>query len=242
MVKAPFEQLVAGVYSGFLSRLFVATHPIILVGADATGRLLATELVTAGERVSLINIDSEACSCASKLPGISVLCGDATNLSTLKQAGAEHARLLYAATSKDEVNLRICRIAAESFHIPRLVARTISETDVAIPEESHIEILSTIRAIATIFKDVSPSRNLLPILKMREGVERVAEVAVDSPVCIGQTLGRISLRDGIVVWLRRGGDLIVPELSTELRLGDVLTLIGKEETIVHIRDQLCVDC
>ena len=34
---------------------------MIFVGADAAGRFLATELVTAGERVLLSNMDSEAC-------------------------------------------------------------------------------------------------------------------------------------------------------------------------------------
>ena len=61
--------------------------------------------------------------------------------------------------------------------------------------------------------------------------EQVAEVKVAAPAVEGNTLAALALHGCVAVALRRGSSLVVPNGSTVLRAGDVLTQLGSGEAI-----------
>jgi Trk K+ transport system NAD-binding subunit len=54
----------------------------------------------------------------------------------------------------------------------------------------------------------------------------------------GTTLAKLALRHCVVAVVRRGDRLVAPRGSTQLREGDVLTLIGTDDGIREARERL----
>lgn len=231
--------LIEGSLAGYLARLFkVMPKHTIIVGADETARLLAAELTTAGETVSLIDTDKESCGLAGALRGVRVFCDDATDLAVLRRAGAEDARCLIAATTSDKLNLLVCQVARAAFGEIRRVARANSTANLAAFEAAGIEAMSPTRATATVLENMVLRPSLFSLLTTGDGREHVAEVKVSSHESGNQTLAQLALRDCVVVAIRRGERLIAPNGNTKLKGGDVLTLLGSEAAIEKARAKL----
>ena len=227
--------LIQGGAAGWLARrLKVMPQHTIIVGADEAGRLLAEELARGGETVSLIDTNQDDCVLSNGLRGVSVYCADATDAAVLRSAGADGAKCLIAATSSDKVNLLVCQVARTAFgggKGMRLVARVNNSANMKAFEEAGIEAMSPARAAATILQNMVLRPSLLRLLAAGTDAERVAEIEVAGPRAEGKTLAALALRGCVAVALRRGQSLVVPNGSTVLRVGDVLTLLGSEEAI-----------
>lgn len=231
--------LIEGSAAGWLARIFkVMPQHTIIVGADETGRLLAEELSKAGETVSLIDTNQDSCALASDLRGVRIFCEDATDASVLRRAGAEEAKCLIAATTSDKLNLLVCQIARANFGKMRMVARANTMSNLSAFESANIEAISPTRAAATVLENLVLRPSLFRLLAAGGGVEQVAETEITSSEVEGRTLAALALHGCVVVALRRGERLIAPNGSTELKVGDVLTLLGSEAAINQARVKL----
>jgi NhaP-type Na+/H+ or K+/H+ antiporter len=229
--------LIEGNAAAWLARWCkVMPRHTIIVGADETARLLAAEIAAAGESVALIDSDPDSCASARDLRGVRVFCADATDASVLRRAGAEHAQVLVTATSSDKVNLLVCQNARAAFSIKRIVARTNDSSNLSAFESAGIETMSPARAAAAVLSNLVLRPSLFRLLAAPDPTTQVAEVRISSSS--GRTLRQLALTDVIVVALRRGMELLVPSGSTELRAGDVLTLLGHDTAIAQARERL----
>lgn len=229
--------LVQGSAAGWLARrLRVMARTTIIVGADETGRLLASGLGMAGEVVSLLDTDPDLCAEAMELPNVRVYCADATSPDELRRAGVDDAKCLVAATPSDAVNLLVCQVAQASFGVPRLVARANSAANLAAFEAAGIETMSPASAAATILENMVLRPSLFRLLMAGVRSDHVAEARVGTPETVGRTLADLHLRGCVVAVVRRGDTLIAPSGTTRLRDGDVLTLLGTENAIRRARE------
>ena len=85
---------------------------IILCGGGEIGGIAAETLSSAGDSVTLIDIDEARLEYLEKHLDVAVLHGSASSAATLRAAGAASADAVIATTNVDEVNLVICDIAA----------------------------------------------------------------------------------------------------------------------------------
>lgn len=230
--------LIEGSAAGLLARWFkVMPRHNIIVGADEIGRFLAVELSNVGETVSLIDTDETACAAASDLQGVRVICGDATDIKVLKQAGAKEAKCLIATTSSDKVNLLVCHVARSEFNVPRLVARANSSNLTAF-ESAGIEAMSPSRAAATVLENMVLRPSLFRLLSSGGGAEHVIEAEITSPELVGKTIAQLALKGCVVAAIRRGEVLVAPNGATRLERGDIMTLLGSESAIDKALKQL----
>jgi Trk K+ transport system NAD-binding subunit len=230
------HQVIAAV-SGAMSRVFHTTRlRTVIVGVNPGTRLLTSELQSAGKPVSLIGSEAEQ---------KSNLFVSAMNLTTsdellLGRAGAESARCLVAALPDDGRNLSICHTALEKFRVPVIVARLRLLEGVmswAKVGDSGMARLSWKDLIHAIIPDelLTPALSRLAAADDRD---RITDLEVRSPIFIGRTIGDLSSGDCDVVALRRKNNQIAAYETTNLELGDVLTVIGEKPAIGRLRESL----
>ena len=95
---------------------------IIIVGDGKVGAALATQLSSEGHDVTIIDSNPQALMDSSEKLDIMTVIGNGAAMSTLRDAGAERADILIAATSRDELNLLTC-LTAKKLGVRHTIAR-----------------------------------------------------------------------------------------------------------------------
>ncbi|MBN2443721.1 MAG: TrkA family potassium uptake protein [Spirochaetales bacterium] len=95
---------------------------IIIAGAGTIGQDIIKILVDNKHNVVVIDIQIAACQTVHTETGALAICGNATDLSILQQAGAKNADLLLCLTRLDSDNIA-CALLGRSLGIPRVIAR-----------------------------------------------------------------------------------------------------------------------
>ncbi len=96
---------------------------VIICGAGRVGYAISSYLSDEGNEVTVIDICPETVAKINETLDISAIVGSASQPEILKQAGAENADMIVAATQLDEVNMVTCQVAHTIFNIPKKIAR-----------------------------------------------------------------------------------------------------------------------
>ncbi len=96
---------------------------ILIVGGGLVGQTLAARLSREGHDVTIVESDNEKARELSDLFDVRVIQGNGSTARTLRRAGIESCRLVVASTDRDEVNVVVGLLAAELFHVPKVVVR-----------------------------------------------------------------------------------------------------------------------
>lgn len=95
---------------------------VVILGAGRRGTRLARHLIEEKKSVIMIDWDNERCSQIMSKLDLMAICGSATDISVLEEAGAKEAEAIIAVTDSDEVNLVACGIAASNFPQTKTIA------------------------------------------------------------------------------------------------------------------------
>lgn len=95
---------------------------IIIVGDGKVGAALAAQLSGEGHDVTIIDSKQDTLIESASRLDVMVVGGNGASMATLREAGAERADLVIAATSRDELNL-LCCLTAKKLGVRRTIAR-----------------------------------------------------------------------------------------------------------------------
>jgi trk system potassium uptake protein TrkA len=95
---------------------------VVIAGAGIVGGELTRHLLENKHDVVVVDHDKESCDKLYAETGAVVVNGSAARFETLREAGAEKADVMVAATATDADNL-VCAILAKSLGVPRIIAR-----------------------------------------------------------------------------------------------------------------------
>jgi Trk K+ transport system NAD-binding subunit len=199
----------------------------IIVGINALTRMLARELGTAGQVVSLIDLENGALAEAK-----------AQDEFVLASAGAKGASCFMAATANDEWNLSLCRAARLQFRVPLVIARLGGlggKRNWARLNDSGMVRMTCKEMVPAILGTVTPSNGLTRVATASE-CEEVADVELLTPVYLGRKIADLALDNCEVLALSRNNLWVADIDFAELRRGDVLTLIGNRAAINKVRE------
>ncbi len=204
---------------------------VIIVGGGMTGSQLASQLISGGHKVKLIE-DRPAVleRLKSELPDEVVISGDGSSPSVLESAGIEHAQVLAAVTGDDEDNLVITTLGRFEFAVPRIIARVNNPKNswLFTPEMGVDVALSQSDILAKLIAEEMSIGDMMTLLKLRKGEYSIVEEKVDpQAVVVSKKLREIKLPTQCVfVAVIRKGQLIVPNGDTELApVDEIIALV-----------------
>lgn len=206
---------------------------MIIVGAGSIGASLIDIAAKEKNNVVVIDENVDRAREISNKYDITVLNGDATSAETLREAGSDRADALIATTSDDAVNLMVVSIA-EGLDIPSIVS--------VVNDKEHAEFFRKLGAnvmenpeevVANhLYNAVKrPKVKDFTILSQGDQIFRLT-VNEGSPLA-GKTLADSSKRGVIpntilVLATERKGKRAIPNGSTMIETGDVLTVFSLE--------------
>ena len=207
---------------------------IIIAGAGKVGQSVAALLAQEGHDITIIDKDPDTIQELSNELDVICVEGSATNSEILREAGAENADLLLAATEQDEVNM-ICGISARKLGTAHVIAR------VRDPEYLHqTEFLREALGLSVLVnpeyecaKEISRTLRFPGAVRVdafSKGSLEIAELKIpEGGMLAGLALKELPKRFGakvLVSVVERGGDALIPNGNFELRAGDRLSVTG----------------
>jgi trk system potassium uptake protein TrkA len=202
---------------------------IIIVGLGGIGRSLVRQAVDHGNNVVVIDQDESRCSEILEHYDILAITGNATDKSTLEEAGIDRTDAFVATTSDDAVNLMTCWLA-KRFHVPNVVAivnqiahsEFFKEVGVRISENPDDLVASRLY-----YWTENPKLQQLASIPGGSIFEIVAEE--NAPI-VGHEIRELKVKDFVFIAIRRtGGTLIIPSGNVRIQPGDIFTVFTKKE-------------
>ena len=207
---------------------------IIIVGAGKVGYSVAETLSSEGHDITVIDKNPDAITTLSN--NLDVICveGSATNPETLREAGAEDADMLLAATRSDETNM-VCGISASKLGTKHVIAR-IRDTAYLKQTEFLQEVLGLSVIINPEYecaKEISRMLRFPGAIRVDAFSKGSAEM-MEHRVAPGSRLVGVELKNlhkdfnakVLVSVVKRGDEALIPNGDFKIAAGDVLEITG----------------
>jgi trk system potassium uptake protein TrkA len=150
----------------------------------------------------------------------------------LQAANAASAAALMALSSRDEVNLAVCRLAQATFDLPCVIAVASDPVVAAQMSEEGIRVVQPQLATILALEGALHFPTIFDMLTNPAEDVTMIETVLTNPLLDSQPLRRIRIPgDALVIGLRRDGDVLVPHGDTVLCQDDVLMLVGHPEDL-----------
>ncbi len=217
---------------------------ILICGAGRVGGQLAKRLSEDGADVTVIDTSPALVRVVTDAYDVSGVVGHASHPDVLERAGAADADMIIAATQADEVNMMACQVAHSVFAVPRKIARVRAQAylearwsdlfrrdhmpiDVIISPEAEVARVALARLVSTAAIETHA---------FLEGKARLVGAKLDAACPVLETPLRqltelFSTLDAMVVGIRRGGKLIVPNPDDQLYGEDEIYFVAIERDV-----------
>lgn len=216
---------------------------VIIAGGGKTGSQLASQLLSAGHTVKLIEDRPSVLErLHEEIPNEVIYAGDASSPSVLDSAGIRDAQVLAAVTGEDEDNLVITTIARFEFGVPRIIARVNNPKNFWLftPEMGVDVALSQSDILAKLIAEEMSIGDMMTLLKLRKGEFSIVEEKVHpQAVVVGKLLRDVELPPQCVfAAVIRKGQLIVPNGNTELAAVDEVIALVHASQVTKLAELL----
>ena len=204
---------------------------VLMAGAGKTLYFLCRNFTAKGYKVVIINQDREECVHLARQLSALVVCGDASDATILKEAGAMDADVMLAITPNDQDNLVICQLASIQFNVPRVLALANDPDNAEIFEKLGVSAFSTTHIVGSLIEQRASLEQIINLMPVGEGRVNVTEIILDadSPVS-GKLLKDVTLpKNALVAVVIRDNQPIVPRGANNLLAGDRVVLITLPE-------------
>jgi len=212
---------------------------IIIVGAGKIGRYIIQFATEDKHEVFVIEKNEDLAKEIAKTYDCKVVVADATFAESFKEAEADDADALIATTDDDAVNM-LATMVGKELGIKHLLSFVADESHQDLFEKLGVGTVDSpylLNARQLYFSVTNPGVN--DFLDLGGGVE-IAEFTVkkNSPIN-GRSVDQLSemddsLDDAHIVGIRRGDDFIIPKAGVEIEEGDVVAVLGKENTVDQV--------
>ena len=213
---------------------------IIIVGSGKVGFTLAEQLVREQHDVTIVELREESLRRASDMLDVMVIHGNGVSTSTLREAGADTADLLVAATNSDEVNMVCCLTAKNmgtGYTIARIRDLEYSNSLVELRRNLKIDMVinpenATAIEISRLLR-FPPAANIETFFRGR--VELMGFRLQDGDFLVGTPFyslpPQVKELSLLFCAVERGKSVVIPNGSFVPQIGDKLYLVGRPESL-----------
>lgn len=195
---------------------------MIIVGCGRNGSGLAQALSKMGHTVTVIDSDASAFKALGPSFRGETIEGVGFDRDILLQAKIDRADALAAFTASDESNAVIARIARETYHVPKIVARLYDREKAEIYRRLGIQTLSSTTWGIKRAVDLLCYSPLNTVYSVGNGEVDIVEIEI-SPLMIGHKVSELTIPGEFhVVAIARENKTILPTLGTVLMKDDLL--------------------
>jgi trk system potassium uptake protein TrkA len=213
---------------------------VVISGAGAVGRHLASDLAKRGHSVTLIEQDPDVLETAKEwAPDVDHLLGDACEPWVLEKADLKSADVVVAATGDDEDNLVTSLLAKQEHGVPRILARVNHpDNEWLFSEQWGVDTpVSPPHILTAMVEEEVTVGDLVRLLPLERGRISIVEMTVpgDSPTA-GRPLYELRLPpDAAIVAIIREGHVVIPQPETLITDGDEVIALTVPESEIALR-------
>ena len=220
---------------------------VVILGAGRRGLRLARHLIEEKKAVVFLDSNSERCAAASAKLDCLAVCGSATDIEMLREAGCEDADAVIAVTDSDETNLVACGIVSSSFSgVGMTIAairsitylgtglnnRVLGISHIVNPEQEAAERIVGIMETG-LFRDFE----YFPYAQFMMFTRKVVKGNLFEGKSLAQLRRDVPGRF-VVIGVRRRGKAFTPSGDTVIRDGDEIALIVDDDESSDIYSRL----
>ncbi len=205
------------------------------MGAGRVGLNLASNLVSRGHDVTLIENDDNLCGNAAAELDALVICGNGTDTKTLEEANVADADVFVAATGNDEANLLSC-ILVKQFDIKKVIARLSNpDHEEAFKKVGIDDVISPELTAAGYLEKIITRPKVADLIVIGKGDAEILDITVKNKKVIGKRVGDISPTDDyIIVAVYKNGEITIPRDDMILNEGEKVSILVKTKAVQNI--------
>ena len=216
---------------------------VVITGAGAVGRHLASDLAKRGHSVTLIEQDPATLEVAKEwAPDVQHLLGDACEPWVLEQADLRGTDVVAAVTGDDEDNLVTSLLAKQEYGVPRVLARVNHpDNEWLFTEQWGVDAaVSPPHILTAMVEEEVTVGDLVRLLPLERGRISIVELTVpqDSENA-GRPLYELRLPpDAAVVAIIREGHVVIPQPETVVAGGDEVIALAVKDAESTLRSAI----
>lgn len=207
---------------------------VIVVGGGRIGEALSRLLIKEKHDVVVVEKDEKlAEELAEKLDAL-VLHGDGTDKNILKDANIEKSDVVIAVSGDDKTNLMVCEFA-KGVNVPNIIARINQSDNEGIFTKIGItNLINTTTTAILAFKKAmeKPGKQLVNLVAGGKGEVFEVSVRKDSKFANKNIMDVV--KGFTVACIYRDDKILIPELKTKIKEGDILTICSPLEGVKKI--------
>lgn len=216
---------------------------VVISGAGAVGRHLASDLAGRGHAVALIEQNPDVLETAKEwAPDVELMLGDACEPWVLEKAQLNTADVVVAATGDDEDNLVTALLAKQEYGVPRVLARVNHpRNEWLFNEQWGVDAaVSPPHILTAMVEEEVTVGDLVRLLPLERGRISIVELTVptDSPTA-GRPLYELRLPpDAAIVAIIRESHVVIPQPETVIADGDEILALAEQESEPALRSAI----
>lgn len=217
---------------------------VVISGAGAVGRHLASDLAKRGHSVTLIEQAPEVLETAKEwAPGVDLLLGDACEPWVLEKANLSTAEVVVAATGDDEDNLVTSLLAKQEYGVPRVLARVNHpDNEWLFSEQWGVDAsVSPPHILTAMVEEEVTVGDLVRLLPLERGGISIVEMTVPAVAPnAGRPLYELRLPpDSTIVAIIRESHVVIPQPETVIAPGDEVLALTVPDSENALRTAIC---
>ena len=216
---------------------------VVISGAGAVGRYLASDLAVRGHDVLVIEQDPATLEVAKDWASdVAFLLGDACEPWVLEKAELKAADAVVAATGDDEDNLVTSLLAKQEFAVPRVLARVNHpRNEWMFTEQWGVDVAVSVPHLLTaLVEEAVTVGDLVRILRLEGGRVGLVELTIpDTWPNAGRPIYELRLPpDSAIVAVLREGHVVIPMPETVITPGDEVLALAAGEAEATLRSAI----